>query len=83
MVTSIDGKSIAEAVVAPIATTAPTGMREIAPVSGEDGGWILTELVPGEYTFRVSAPGFKTTEVKATVKPGEGTRLNVTLQPDP
>ena len=53
--------------------------RETA--SGSDGGFTVTDLTPGEYTVRVSASGFATSEFKAvSLDVGRAATLDVSLK---
>ena len=60
-------------------TSKDTGAKQEAN-SGDSGGFTFANLTPGEYTFRVAAPGFKTREQAVIVQVGQVSSLNVTLE---
>ncbi|RSN99752.1 MFS transporter, partial [Streptomyces sp. WAC 05379] len=47
--------------------------------SGREGGYVITELVAGEYTLAASAPAFRPAAVPATVKAARETRQDIEL----
>ncbi|MEW1778786.1 MFS transporter [Streptomyces sp. NPDC086777] len=47
--------------------------------SGRDGGYVITELVAGEYTLAGSAPAFRPAALPVTVQASRETRQNVEL----
>ena len=54
--------------------------RVITATSTSAGAYTSGALTPGDYTLRVEAPGFKTTEVAVTVEVGVTASGNVKLQ---
>ena len=77
-VTDPQGAAVAGARVT--ITENATGIgREAA--AGSDGGFAVTDLTPGEYTVRVNAPGFATSEIKELrLEVGRASTLNVSLK---
>jgi carboxypeptidase family protein/TonB-dependent receptor-like protein len=77
-VTDPQGAVVAGAKV--VVTSNATGVsRETA--TGGDGGFTVTDLTPGEYTVRVSASGFATSEFKAvSLDVGRAATLDVSLK---
>ncbi|MGW1891372.1 MFS transporter [Streptomyces sp. NPDC002004] len=47
--------------------------------SGREGGYVITELVAGEYTLAASAPAFRPTALPVTVQAARETRQDVEL----
>ncbi|MGW4031490.1 MFS transporter [Streptomyces sp. NPDC004838] len=47
--------------------------------SGREGGYVLTELVAGEYTLAASAPAFRPAALPVTVQPARETRQDIEL----
>ncbi|KUN03468.1 MFS transporter [Streptomyces yokosukanensis] len=47
--------------------------------SGREGGYVITELVAGEYTLAASAPAFRPAALPVTVQAARETRQNVEL----
>jgi EmrB/QacA subfamily drug resistance transporter len=47
--------------------------------SGREGGYVITELVAGEYTLAASAPAFRPAALPVTVQASRETRQNVEL----
>ncbi|MGW3119440.1 MFS transporter [Streptomyces sp. NPDC001107] len=47
--------------------------------SGREGGYVITELVAGEYTLAASAPGFRPAALPVTVQASRETRQDVEL----
>nr|WP_261989322.1 carboxypeptidase-like regulatory domain-containing protein [Streptomyces sp. uw30] len=47
--------------------------------SGREGGYVITELVAGEYTLAASAPAFSPAAVPVTVKAARETRQDIEL----
>ncbi|MEU8529255.1 MFS transporter [Streptomyces sp. NPDC048629] len=47
--------------------------------SGRDGGYVMTELVAGEYTLAASAPAFRPVALPVTVQAARETRQDVEL----
>ncbi|MFF4358994.1 MFS transporter [Streptomyces sp. NPDC001604] len=47
--------------------------------SGREGGYVITELVAGEYTLAASAPGFRPAALPVTVQAARETRQDVEL----
>lgn len=47
--------------------------------SDRDGGYLMTDLVAGEYTLAASAPAFRPTALPVTVQAGRETRQDVEL----
>ncbi|MGW4170498.1 MFS transporter [Streptomyces chartreusis] len=47
--------------------------------SGREGGYVITELVAGEYTLAASAPAFRPAAVPVTVKAARETRQDIEL----
>ncbi|MFE2582589.1 MFS transporter [Streptomyces sp. NPDC059378] len=47
--------------------------------SGRDGGYVITELVAGEYTLAASAPAFRPAALPVTVQASRETRQDVEL----
>jgi hypothetical protein len=54
--------------------------RLITVTTTSAGAYISGALTPGDYTIRVEAPGFKTTEIPVTVQVGVTTSGNAKLQ---
>jgi hypothetical protein len=63
------------------ATLAAAGIRR-QTVSNDQGVYVLTDLVPGEYEVRAEAPGFVTmsTKVPLALNVGQSVTLNVRLE---
>jgi hypothetical protein len=63
------------------ATLESAGIRR-ETVTNNEGLYVLTELVPGEYEMRVEAQGFvtKVSKVPVSVKVGQAVTLNVDLE---
>jgi len=62
-----------------ITNTATATSREAT--TGSDGGFAFTDLPPGDYSVRVSASGFATSEVKDfRLEVGRASTLNVSLK---
>ena len=77
-VTDPQGAAVAGAKVT--ITTSATGISREA-TTGSDGGFAVTDLTPGEYTVRVNAPGFATSEIKELrLEVGRASTLNVSLK---
>lgn len=47
--------------------------------SGREGGYVITELVAGEYTLAASAPAFRPAALPVTVQPARETRQDIEL----
>ncbi|MFF7734044.1 DHA2 family efflux MFS transporter permease subunit [Streptomyces sp. NPDC007984] len=47
--------------------------------SGREGGYVITELVAGEYTLAASAPAFRPAALPVTVQAARETRRNIEL----
>src|SRR5260370_15655365 len=63
-----------------VITNTATGVGREA-TTGSDGGFAVTDLTPGEYTVRVSASGFATSEFKdLRLEVGRATTLDVSLK---
>jgi len=63
-----------------IVTSTATGTSREA-TSASDGGFAFSDLPPGDYTVRVSASGFATSEYKAVrLEVGRASTLNVSLK---
>jgi EmrB/QacA subfamily drug resistance transporter len=71
-----EGKAVAGALV-----VATDGRGEVAgsATTGSDGGYKLADLVPGNYTVAVNAPGHRPSAELASVA-GEGTRFDIELR---
>jgi len=77
-VTDPQGGLVAGAKVS-IANAATGATRETT--SGSDGGFAVTDLPPGDYSVRVSATGFATSEYKGVhLEVGRATTLSVSLR---
>jgi carboxypeptidase family protein len=77
-VTDPQGAAVAGAKVT--ITENATGIGREA-TTGSDGGFAVTDLTPGEYTVRVNAPGFATSEIKELrLEVGRASTLNVSLK---
>jgi len=62
-----------------VTSTATSTSREAT--SASDGGFAFSDLPPGDYTVRVSASGFATSEYKAVrLEVGRASTLNVSLK---
>ena len=72
------------AAVAGVKITATLGSAGIKreTVSNDEGFYVLTDLVPGEYELRVEAKGFvtKVSKVPISLKVGQSVTLNVPLE---
>lgn len=64
-----------------IATLESAGVRR-ETVTNDEGLYVLTDMVPGEYELRVEAQGFLTKETKVPIslKVGQSVTLNVPLE---
>ncbi|HEX5890285.1 MAG TPA: TonB-dependent receptor, partial [Pyrinomonadaceae bacterium] len=64
-----------------IATLESAGVRR-ETVTNDEGLYVLTDMVPGEYDLRVEAQGFLTKETKVPIslKVGQSVTLNVPLE---
>ncbi len=63
-----------------VVTSTATGTSREA-TSASDGGFAFSDLPPGDYTVRVSASGFATSEYKAVrLEVGRASTLNVSLK---
>jgi len=63
-----------------VVTSTATGTSREA-TSDSDGGFAFSDLPPGDYTVRVSASGFATSEYKAVrLEVGRASTLNVSLK---
>ena len=77
-VTDPQGAAVAGATV--VITNTATGMSREA-TTGSDGGFVVTDLSPGQYTVRVNAPGFATSEFRELhLEVGRASTLNVSLK---
>ncbi|MFF0011335.1 MFS transporter [Streptomyces sp. NPDC005374] len=70
-----DGEALSGALVV---ATDQHGDVTASTTAGTDGDYRLTELLPGDYTLSVSAPGHRPAAVPATVS-AEATRLDIGL----
>jgi hypothetical protein len=78
-VLSPDRSPVAGAVVQPRSLDTPAKrVPELAVVTDGDGRYEW-RLGPGEYEIAVSADGYRRSVVKATVRPGRTTTLDITL----
>lgn len=77
----MDPNGAAVAGVRVIATLQSAGIRRETATNNE-GLYVLTDMVPGEYELRVEAQGFLTKETKVPIalKVGQSVTLNVTLE---
>src|SRR5260370_20019613 len=71
------GASVAGATVA--ARSLATGVSR-STTAGDSGLYVLPNLLPGDYQVSVTAPGFSTTEERATVTVGAKIGLDLRLQ---
>jgi Carboxypeptidase regulatory-like domain/TonB dependent receptor len=77
-VTDPQGAAVASAKV--VVTNAATGASR-ETTSGSDGGFAVTDLTLGDYSVRVSASGFATSEFKGVrLEVGRASTLNVSLK---
>jgi hypothetical protein len=49
-------------------------------VTNDDGGYVFSALVPGEYTLRMEAPGFKSVETHVMVETSTTRALDITAE---
>jgi hypothetical protein len=79
---------LAGSVVAADGTTVPGAIVTLTDVHGEvvattrsghEGGYVVTELVAGEYTLAVGTPGFRPAALPVTVQAARETRQDVEL----
>lgn len=82
-VVSQDGTPIAGAAVTVKNTTAKEPIPDIAHVSDNDGKLIWNSLPVGDYTFTVSAQGYKNKEVAVSIESGQTATETVTLEAEP
>ncbi len=77
-VTDPQGAAVAGAQV--VITSNATGLSK-ETATGGDGGFAVADLTPGDYTVRVSAPGFGTSEFKRVrLDVGRASTLDVSLK---
>ncbi|GAA3986167.1 DHA2 family efflux MFS transporter permease subunit [Streptomyces plumbiresistens] len=75
-VVTADGTTVRNAIVT---LTDAHGEVVATTRSGREGGYVVTELVAGEYTLAVGAPGFHPAAVPITVRASRETRQDVEL----
>ncbi|WP_406005927.1 MFS transporter [Streptomyces sp. NBC_00637] len=75
-VVSADGSPVREAAVT---LTDVHGEVVATTRSGRDGGYVITELVAGEYTLAAGAPAFRPAAVPVSVQAARETRQDVEL----
>ncbi|MFG2353135.1 MFS transporter [Streptomyces sp. NPDC048521] len=75
-VLTADGSPVRDATVT---LTNVHGEVVAATRSGREGGYVITELVAGEYTLAASAPAFRPAALPVTVQASRETRQNVEL----
>ncbi|MGG7570557.1 MFS transporter [Streptomyces sirii] len=75
-VTTADGTPVRDAMVT---LTDVRGEVVAATRSGREGGYVMGELVAGEYTLAASAPAFRPTALPVTVQASRETRQDVEL----
>jgi EmrB/QacA subfamily drug resistance transporter len=75
-VRTADGTPVRDAVVT---LTDVRGDVVASARSGREGGYLLTELVAGEYTLAASAPAFRPTALPVSLQAGRETRQDVEL----
>ncbi|MFB7503501.1 MFS transporter [Streptomyces broussonetiae] len=75
-VLTADGSPVREATVT---LTNVHGEVVAATRSGREGGYVITELVAGEYTLAASAPAFRPAALPVTVQASRETRQDVEL----
>ncbi|WP_329335713.1 DHA2 family efflux MFS transporter permease subunit [Streptomyces sp. NBC_01352] len=75
-VVTADGTTVRNAIVT---LTDAHGEVVATTRSGREGGYVVTELVAGEYTLAVGAPGFHPAAVPVTVRASRETRQDVEL----
>ncbi|MGW1913033.1 MFS transporter [Streptomyces sp. NPDC002076] len=75
-VLTADGSPVREATVT---LTNVHGEVVAATRSGREGGYVITELVAGEYTLAASAPAFRPAALPVTVQAARETRQDVEL----
>lgn len=75
-VVTADGSPVREATVT---LTDAHGEVVAGTRSGREGGYVLTELVAGEYTLAVGAPAFRPAAVPVSVQAARETRQDVEL----
>jgi hypothetical protein len=63
---------------ATVTVTGPTGER--TTTTNGDGTYEITNLAPGQYTVRITNPGFKTVSSNATVFVGRATSVDSALE---
>ncbi|KAA6213072.1 MFS transporter [Streptomyces albofaciens JCM 4342] len=75
-VTTADGVPVRDATVT---LTDVRGEVVATARSGREGGYVLTELVAGDYTLAVSAPGYRPTALPVTAQAARETRQDIEL----
>ncbi|WPO70292.1 MULTISPECIES: MFS transporter [unclassified Streptomyces] len=75
-VTTADGTPVRDAAVT---LTDVRGEVVATTRSGREGGYVMTELVAGEYTLAASAPAFRPAALPVTVQASRETRQDVEL----
>ncbi|MCL7428340.1 MFS transporter [Streptomyces sp. YS415] len=75
-VTTADGSRVREATVT---LTDVHGEVVASTRSGPEGGYLITELVAGEYTLAASAPAFRPAALPVTVQAARETRQDIEL----
>ncbi|MDT3398694.1 MFS transporter [Streptomyces sp. B1866] len=75
-VTSADGSPVRDAMVT---LTDVRGEVVASTRSGREGGYVIKELVAGEYTLASSAPGFRPAALPVTVQAARETRQDIEL----
>lgn len=75
-VRTADGAPVPDATVT---LTNVHGEVVAATRSGREGGYVITELIAGEYTLAASAPAFRPTALPVTVQQARETRQDVEL----
>ncbi|MGW2703973.1 MFS transporter [Streptomyces sp. NPDC001340] len=75
-VLTADGSAVRDATVT---LTNVQGEVVAATRSGREGGYVITELVAGEYTLAASAPAFRPAALPVTVQAARETRQDIEL----
>ncbi|MFJ9819225.1 MFS transporter [Streptomyces sp. NPDC101151] len=75
-VLTADGSAVRDAIVT---LTNVHGEVVATTRSGREGGYVITELVAGEYTLAASAPAFRPTALPVTVQAARETRQDIEL----
>ncbi|MGW3091429.1 MFS transporter [Streptomyces sp. NPDC001108] len=76
VVTTADGTPVRDASVT---LTDVRGEVVASARSGREGGYVITELVAGEYTLAASAPAFRPAALPVSVQAARETRQNIEL----